>query len=150
MKVDNCAGYLCKNLWKFDNGKGSLEFIDTFGQISSAAERYIEHLDSRTGASLKFSLLNPNGRVWTLIAGGGASVVYADTICDLGFANELANYGEYSGAPKTLEVYQYSKAIFDLMFKSKVHKDGKILLIGGGIANFTNVAVTFEVIFFSD
>jgi hypothetical protein len=28
-----------------------------------------------------------------MVAGGGASVVYADTICDLGFASELANYG---------------------------------------------------------
>ena len=27
------------------------------------------------GASLKFTLLNRQGRVWTLIAGGGASVV---------------------------------------------------------------------------
>ena len=29
----------------------------------------------RTGASLKFTLLNRQGRVWTLVAGGGASVV---------------------------------------------------------------------------
>jgi len=144
MKVDNCAGYLVKDLWKFDNGQNSLEFINTFGHKSSDAEKYIEHLDSRTGASLKFTLLNPNGRIWTLIAGGGASVVYADTICDLGFSKELANYGEYSGAPKTLEVYQYSKAIFDLMFSTDIHPEGKVLLIGGGIANFTNVAVTFE------
>ncbi len=36
-----------------------------------------------------------SGRVWTMIAGGGASVAYADTISDLGFGAELANYGEY-------------------------------------------------------
>ena len=32
-----------------------------------------------------------------MIAGGGASVIYADTIVDLGGGAELANYGEYSG-----------------------------------------------------
>lgn len=32
-----------------------------------------------------------------MVAGGGASVIYSDTICDLGGASELANYGEYSG-----------------------------------------------------
>ena len=34
-----------------------------------------------------------------MVAGGGASVIYSDTICDLGGTSELANYGEYSGAP---------------------------------------------------
>lgn len=32
-----------------------------------------------------------------MVAGGGASVIYSDTICALGGASELANYGEYSG-----------------------------------------------------
>ncbi len=34
-----------------------------------------------------------------MVAGGGASVIYSDTICDLGGSKDLANYGEYSGAP---------------------------------------------------
>ena len=29
----------------------------------------------------------------------GASVIYADTVADLGYAGELGNYAEYSGAP---------------------------------------------------
>ena len=29
----------------------------------------------------------------------GASVIYADTVADLGYADELGNYAEYSGAP---------------------------------------------------
>lgn len=53
-------------------------------------------MDSKTGASLKLTVLNPKGRVWTMVAGGGASVIYADTISDLGASDELANYGEYS------------------------------------------------------
>lgn len=36
-----------------------------------------------------------------MIAGGGASVVYSDTICDYGYGKELANYGEYSGKHDT-------------------------------------------------
>lgn len=44
-----------------------------------------------------------------MVAGGGASVIYSDTMADLGFAQELGNYGEYSGAPNTNETYQYAK-----------------------------------------
>lgn len=58
-------------------------------------------LDEATGASLKFTVLNPKGRVWLMVAGGGASVIYTDTVADLGFSSELGNYGEYSGAPNT-------------------------------------------------
>lgn len=45
------------------------------------------------GSSLKLTVLNPHGRVWTMVAGGGASVVYADSIADNGQGGELANYG---------------------------------------------------------
>ncbi|PIY16420.1 MAG: hypothetical protein COZ15_06180, partial [Elusimicrobia bacterium CG_4_10_14_3_um_filter_49_12_50_7] len=31
--------------------------------------------------------------MWPLVAGGGASVIYADTVADMGFAKELAMYG---------------------------------------------------------
>jgi len=73
----------------------------------------------------------------------GASVIYSDTICDLGGAGELANYGEYSGAPSEQQTYEYAKTILNLMTKTK-RSDGKVLIIGGGIANFTNVAATFK------
>lgn len=46
-------------------------------------------LDEATGASLKFTVLNPHGHVWLMVAGGGASVIYTDTIGDLGYAEEL-------------------------------------------------------------
>jgi ATP citrate (pro-S)-lyase len=80
-----------------------------------------------------------------MVAGGGASVIYSDTICDLGYSSELANYGEYSGAPSEQQTYEYAKTILSLIIKEK-NPDGKILIIGGGIANFTNVAATFKVI----
>ena len=50
-----------------------------------------------------------------MVAGGGASVIYSDTICALGGAEELANYGEYSGAPSEQQTYDYAKTLLSLM-----------------------------------
>jgi succinyl-CoA synthetase beta subunit len=46
-----------------------------------------------------------------MVAGGGASVAYSDAIAAHGFAHELANYGEYSGAPSEGQTYEYAKTI---------------------------------------
>lgn len=119
-------------------------FPAPFGRTMSPEESYIADLDAKTGASLKLTILNASGRIWTLVAGGGASVVYADAIASCGFASELANYGEYSGAPSETQTYEYAKTVFELMTRGAPHPDGKILFIGGGIANFTNVASTFK------
>ncbi|MBI4360688.1 ATPase [Candidatus Micrarchaeota archaeon] len=121
-------------------GKWNVEFPAPFGRTLSKEEAYIKSLDEKTGASLKLTVLNPKGKIWTLVAGGGASVVYADTIVDLGFQKELANYGEYSGNPNDEETYLYTKTVLELLVKG----NGQILLIGGGIANFTDVAKTFK------
>jgi len=115
-----------------------------FGRDLTKEEAYIQKLDGSTGASLKLTVLNPNGRVWTMVAGGGASVVYSDAIAAHGFAHELANYGEYSGAPTEGQTYEYAKTIVDLITRGTPNPEGKILIIGGGIANFTNVAATFK------
>ncbi|KAG9114675.1 citrate synthase, partial [Ceratobasidium sp. 392] len=115
-----------------------------FGRDLTKEEAYIQKLDGSTGASLKLTVLNPAGRVWTMVAGGGASVVYSDAIAAHGFAHELANYGEYSGAPTEGQTYEYAKTIIDLITRGTPHPEGKILIIGGGIANFTNVAATFK------
>ncbi|KAF5949033.1 hypothetical protein HYC85_014990 [Camellia sinensis] len=98
---------------------------------------------NETSASLKFTVLNPKGRIWTMVAGGGASVIYADTVGDLGYASELGNYAEYSGAPNEEEVLQYARVVIDC---ATANPDGRkrVLLIGGGIANFTDVAVAFN------
>ncbi len=48
-----------------------------------------------------------------MVAGGGASVIYADTVGDLGLARELGNYAEYSGAPNAAETYAYAKTLLD-------------------------------------
>ncbi|XP_035909649.1 ATP-citrate synthase isoform X2 [Anopheles stephensi] len=137
-KVDATADFICRPKW------GEIDYPPPFGRDAFPEEAYIADLDAKSGASLKLTILNRNGRIWTMVAGGGASVIYSDTICDLGGASELANYGEYSGAPSEQQTYEYAKTILSLMTSSPKHPDGKVLITGGGIANFTNVAATFS------
>ncbi|XP_060533463.1 ATP-citrate synthase isoform X2 [Cylas formicarius] len=136
-KLDSTADFICRPKW------GEIDYPPPFGRDAYPEEAYIADLDSKSGASLKLTILNRKGRIWTMVAGGGASVIYSDTICDLGGTSELANYGEYSGAPSEQQTYEYAKTILSLMTHEK-HTQGKVLIIGGGIANFTNVAATFR------
>jgi ATP-citrate lyase beta-subunit len=137
-KLDDCAAFQCAETW------GDIWFPRPFGMPRLPEERRVEELDERTGASLKLTVIHPEGRIWNLVAGGGASVIYADTVADLGLAGELANYGEYSGDPSREHTYEYTKVILDLMTREKDRLGRpKYLLIGGGIANFTDVASTF-------
>ena len=92
-KLDATADFVCRNKW------GEVEYPPPFGRDAFPEEAYIADIDAKTGASLKLTILNASGRIWTMVAGGGASVIYSDTICALGGSTELANYGEYSGAP---------------------------------------------------
>lgn len=136
-RLDDTASYLCWKKWC------AVSFPPPFGREPFPEESYIKDLDEGTGASLKLTIFNPRARVWTMNAGGGASVVYTDTIVDLGFANDLANYGEYSGNPTTEFTYKYARTILGFFTREK-DPEGKpkILIIGGGIANFTDVAGT--------
>ncbi|KAL5098420.1 hypothetical protein RYX36_002747 [Vicia faba] len=136
-ELDDTAAF--KNFKKW----GNIEFPLPFGRVMSPTESFIHGLDEKTSASLKFTVLNPLGRIWTMVAGGGASVIYADTVGDLGYAPELGNYAEYSGAPKEDEVLQYARVVIDC---ATANPDGqkRALVIGGGIANFTDVAATFS------
>jgi ATP-citrate lyase beta-subunit len=138
-KLDDTAGFLMRELW------GDVEYPTSFGMEEKSPEVLaIEDADSKSGASLKLTILKPDARIWTMVAGGGASVVYADTIADLAGIEDLANYGEYSGGPTTSETKFYAETILDLMTRKKDAKGReKILIIGGAIANFTDVAKTF-------
>ena len=137
-RIDDTALFECVERW------GDLPFPAPFGRRLTPEEKYIKEMDEKSGASLKLTILNPKGRVWTMVAGGGASVIYTDTIVDLGYGQELANYGEYSGNPSTSETYEYARTLLDLMTREKDPQgQPKFLLIGGGIANFTDVAKTF-------
>lgn len=108
-KLDMTADFVCKHKW------GEVECPPPFGRDALPEEAYIADLDAKSGASLKLTILNKRGRIWTMVAGGGASVIYSDTICDLGGTDELANYGEYSGAPTEQQTYDYAKTILGLM-----------------------------------
>ncbi|KAJ8424611.1 hypothetical protein Cgig2_009671 [Carnegiea gigantea] len=136
-ELDDTAAFKNFNKW------ADIEFPLPFGRVLSPTESYIHSLDEKTSASLKFTILNPRGRIWTMVAGGGASVIYADTVGDLGYASELGNYAEYSGAPNEEEVLNYARVVIDC---ATANPDGRkrALLIGGGIANFTDVAATFN------
>jgi ATP-citrate lyase beta-subunit len=66
-------------------------------------------------------------------------------VVDLGLGKELANYGEYSGDPSTEDTYEYTKVVLELMTREADPAGRpKFLLVGGGIANFTDVAETFK------
>ncbi len=138
-KLDDTAGFMMVDEW------GDVDYPTSFGMEEKSPEVLaIEDADSKSGASLKLTILKPEARIWTMVAGGGASVVYADTIADLAGIEDLANYGEYSGGPTTGETKFYADTLIDLMTRTP-DPDGKdkILIIGGAIANFTDVAKTF-------
>jgi ATP citrate (pro-S)-lyase len=105
-------------------------------------EAKIRELDESSGASLKFKKLNPYGNILTLIAGGGASVLFTDAIVNRGMAGNLYNYGEYSGNPSFDETYAYCSLIFEDWLWNNAND--RVLIIGGGISNFTDVAQTFK------
>jgi ATP-citrate lyase beta-subunit len=148
-----------------------LIFPHPFGPEKTEWEKYIEKLDSETGASLKFRILNPNGRIWLLTSGGGASVIIADTLADLGYTSEIGNYGECSGNPDRENTRAYTATLLDAMLNNPLCKEGtswneggdfyqnqipppagtsftkgvspKYLIIAGAIANFTHIDRTF-------
>lgn len=106
------------------------------------AEAAVEALAATTPASLVLKVLNPEGRIFMLLSGGGASVVILDEIAALGGKDIIGNYGEYSGNPNEDETYLYAKQVLTLLLASAAAN--KSLLIAGGVANFTDVAKTFK------
>ncbi len=141
-RLDDTAMFLHPDTW--GNPDSPIEFPAGFGQKMTADEAYIRELDEKTGASLKLKILNKDGRVWTMVAGGGASVIYTDTIVDLGLGTELGNYGEYSGNPSREHTEIYAQTIINLITTNPDPQGKpKYLIIGGGIANFTDVKATF-------
>jgi len=135
-EVDSVADF-------FVNGKWTTGDFTT-GEVreKTQEEKAIEELSLNSQAAFKLDILNPDGSVFMLLSGGGASIVLADEVAAEGFGKELANYGEYSGNPNQEETYLYTKNILSLLLKSKAPK--KVLLIGGGVANFTDIRITFR------
>jgi ATP-citrate lyase beta-subunit len=109
--------------------------------ISTSFEKVIHALDAKSPASFNLSVLNPNGAIFLLLSGGGASVVVADEVFNRGYGEKLANYGEYSGNPTSHEAYIYTAEVLKLLLASSSPQ--KVLFIGGAVANFTDIASTF-------
>lgn len=133
VEVDSSAVFFVDGLW------GNAD-IRTSSQ-PSGIEHAVEVINSKSPASLSLRVLNPDGSIFLLLSGGGASIVVADELSYLKRHKAIANYGEYSGNPTTEETYLYTKEVLRLMLNSKARK--KSLVIAGGVANFTDVAKTF-------
>jgi succinyl-CoA synthetase beta subunit len=108
----------------------------------SPEEAAVEQLSAHSPASFNLKPLNPHGQIFVLLSGGGASLVVTDEFCHQGFGPQLGNYGEYSGDPSESEVVSYVRQVLALLKKSPTQ--AKILVIGGGVANFTDVRTTFK------
>ena len=107
----------------------------------SDAELRITELADTSTAAFTFRVLNPDGALWLLLSGGGASITIADEASNQQKAHLVGNYGEYSGGPTTEESYLYTRNVLDQALQSSAPK--KALIIAGGVANFTDVKKTF-------
>lgn len=135
IEVDSAAEFFVQNLWSAADVRSAKSHVH-------AAERAVEVLAAKSPSSLSLKVLNENGSVFLLLSGGGASVVVADELSNVGAHESIANYGEYSGNPSEEETYLYAKQVLTLLVGSTSQK--KVLLIAGGVANFTDVAKTFK------
>lgn len=135
VEVDSTSTFFVKNAFS------ESDFIFD-AKVKTEEEENILTLSQKSQAAFKFDFLNPNGSVFMLLSGGGASIVLADEVANQGFGKELANYGEYSGNPNEEETFIYTKNLLSLLLKSKTPK--KVLIIGGGVANFTDIRITFN------
>lgn len=130
--VDSAGEFFTKN-WGADDVVRA--------KVKHVAEENVEALAATTPASLKLSVINPDGALFFLLSGGGGSIVIADEAQLEGVGSLMGNYGEYSGGPTREETYLYAKEVIVLMLGSKASK--KALVIAGGVANFTDVKKTF-------
>ncbi len=108
-------------------------FASEFGRPYSDSERQILEIDARVKGSVKFIEI-PGGNIALLPAGGGASVFYTDAVVALG--GKPANYAEYSGDPPDWAVSALTDKVCSL-------PNIEHIIVGGAIANFTNVKKTF-------
>ena len=118
---------------RFRHPDWNFTFASEFGRPYTEDETAVMEIDSRIKGSVKFIEI-PGGDIALLPAGGGASVYYADAIVAQG--GKIANYAEYSGDPQDWAVEALTERVAAL-------PDIKHIIVGGAIANFTNVKKTF-------
>ncbi|NTU68209.1 MAG: ATP citrate lyase [Chlorobiaceae bacterium] len=119
---------------RFRHADWDFKPVSEIGRPYTEAEQQIMDIDSRIKGSVKFVEV-PGGEVALLTAGGGASVFYADAVVARG--GTIANYAEYSGDPADWAVEALTETICRL-------PNIKHIIVGGAIANFTDVKATFS------
>jgi ATP-citrate lyase beta-subunit len=118
---------------RFRHPDWNFTFASEFGRPYTENERAVMEIDARIKGSVKFIEI-PGGDTALLPAGGGASVFYADAVIAVG--GTIANYAEYSGDPPDWAVEALTERVCAL-------KGIKRIIVGGAIANFTDVKKTF-------
>ena len=118
---------------KFRHLDWNFAFAAEFGRAYSKHEMEVMAVDSKIKGSVKFIEI-PGGDTAMLPAGGGASVYYSDAVVARG--GKLANYAEYSGDPPDWAVEVLTDKVCSL-------PGIKNIIVGGAIANFTDVKKTF-------
>ena len=118
---------------KFRHPDWNFQFAAEFGRAYSKDEMEVMAVDSKIKGSVKFIEI-PGGDAAMLPAGGGASVYYSDAVVARG--GKLANYAEYSGDPPDWAVEVLTEKVCSL-------PGIKNIIVGGAIANFTDVKKTF-------
>ena len=135
VEVDDAAEFFVEERWTGDDVRSYTAHALT------KEEETVKQLAEQSQASFSLEVINPDASIFLLLSGGGASVVVADEVSNLGLGKELGNYGEYSGNPNREETAHYTKQVLQLLLASKAPR--KVLVIGGGVANFTDVRATF-------
>ncbi|MBI2025830.1 MAG: hypothetical protein HYT06_00440 [Candidatus Levybacteria bacterium] len=135
VEVDSTGEFFVNGAWK------ESDFVSD-RKSKTRQEEEILNLSAKSQAAFKLDVLNKNGSIFMLLSGGGASIVLADEVYNQGFSSRLSNYGEYSGNPNEQETYIYTKNLLSLLLESKADK--KVLIIAGGVANFTDIRITFK------
>ena len=133
IEVDDAAALLVDS-WSEDDLRNP-------PRVLSEEEKTVVQLGESSPASFAFQMIKPDGALFVLLSGGGASVTVCDEIYSAGYGKQLANYGEYSGNPTLEEAYIYTSAVLQSLLRSNSPK--KALFIGGAVANFTDIAKTF-------
>jgi len=118
---------------KFRHSDWNFPFAAEFGRSYTKNEMEVMAVDSKIKGSVKFIEI-PGGDTAMLPAGGGASVYYSDAVVARG--GKLANYAEYSGDPPDWAVEVLTEKVCSL-------PGIKNIIVGGAIANFTDVKKTF-------
>ncbi|WP_447977797.1 ATP citrate lyase citrate-binding domain-containing protein [Candidatus Nitrospira bockiana] len=118
---------------KFRHPDWNFPFAAEFGRAYTKNELEVMAVDAKIKGSVKFIEI-PGGDTAMLPAGGGASVYYSDAVVARG--GKLANYAEYSGDPPDWAVEVLTEKVCSL-------PGIKNIIVGGAIANFTDVKKTF-------